>query len=78
MVICLIVKEQKKLEFINDCHCIVDYAELEKAINWYSDKPTARLKHIYMHGNYPAVSIYKEKIHIHTSSEVPVGSRSET
>src|SRR5699024_765656 len=45
--------------------CLVDLAELEKAIIWYSDKPVARLRKIYMHGNYPAVSIYHEKIHVH-------------
>ena len=27
----MIVKFQKKIEFINDCNCIVDYEELEKA-----------------------------------------------
>ena len=26
----MIVKFQKKIEFINDCNCIVDYEELEK------------------------------------------------
>ena len=61
----MIVKFQKKIEFINDCNCIVDYEELEKAMLWYQDKPTSRLKHIYMFGNYPAVTIFKEKIHIH-------------
>lgn len=57
----MIVKFQKKIEFINDCNCIVDYEELEKAMLWYQDKPTSRLKHIYMFGNYPAVTIFKEK-----------------
>ena len=61
----MIVNKQMRIEFINDCKCNVDYEELEKAINWYSEKPTARLKHIYMFGNYPAVSIYNEKIHVH-------------
>jgi hypothetical protein len=61
----LIIKEQKKIHFINDCNAIVDYDELEKAILWYSKKPTSAIKHIYIHGNYPAVSIYKEKMHIH-------------
>ena len=61
----MIVKKQKKIEFINDCGCVVDYGELEKAILFRCDKPTARLKHIYLHGNYPAVSIHKEKIHVH-------------
>lgn len=59
------VKKQKKINFINDCSAIVDYDELEKAILWYSNKPTISKKHIYMHGQYPAVSIGKEKIHIH-------------
>lgn len=26
----MIVKSQKRIEFINDCNCIVDYNELEK------------------------------------------------
>ena len=65
MVIYLIINKQKRIEFINDCDCNVNYAELEEAILWYSEKPTARLKHIYMFGNYPAVSIYKEKLHVH-------------
>ena len=30
-----------------------------------SKKPTAHIKHIYMHGAYPAVSIHEEKIHVH-------------
>lgn len=59
------VKEQKKIEFINDCNANVDYKELESAILWYADKPTFSKKYIYMHGQYPAVSIGKEKIHIH-------------
>ena len=61
----MVVKKQKKIEFINDCGCVVDYGELEKAILFRCDKPTARLKHIYLHGNYPAVTIHKEKIHVH-------------
>ena len=61
----MIVNEQKPIEFINDCNCVVDYKELASAIIWYSDKPVARLRKIYMHGNYPAVSIYHEKIHVH-------------
>lgn len=61
----MIIKKQKKIEFINDCNCIVDYDELRKAIIWYENKPTARRKHIYIHQKYPAVSIYNKKIHIH-------------
>lgn len=59
------VKKQKKINFINDCNAIVDYGDLEKAILWYSDSPVTSVKHIYIHGKYPAVSIGKDKIHIH-------------
>lgn len=61
----MIVNNQKKIEFINDCNCMVNYNELEKAIIWYQDRPTTRLRHIYLFGNYPAITIHKEKIHIH-------------
>lgn len=59
------VKIQKPIKFINDCGAIVDYQELENAILWYQNKPTISIKHIYMQGNYPAVSIFKQQIHIH-------------
>ncbi len=59
------IKKQKEIKFINDCKCIVDLYELSRAIIWYQDKPTASVKHIYMLGKYPSVSIHKTKIHIH-------------
>lgn len=59
------VKAQNKIKFVNDCNAIVDYNELEKAIIWYAKSPVMSIKHIYMHGNYPAISVHKEKIHIH-------------
>lgn len=61
----MIVKKQKPIEFINTCDCIVHYGELEQAILWYQNKPTARLKKIYLHGRYPAVSIHQKKVHVH-------------
>jgi len=61
----MIVKEQKKIHLNNCCNCIVDYDLLEKAILWYSKKPTTANKKIFMYGRYPAISIYYEKIHIH-------------
>lgn len=36
-------KKQKKIEFINDCGCVIDYGELEKAILSRGNKLTARL-----------------------------------
>lgn len=72
------VKIQKEIRFENDCNAIVDYDELRKAIKWYSDKPQQAIKHIYIHGKYPAVSIFGEKIHVHRllmmywlNSEIP-------
>lgn len=59
------VKTQKRIEFNNECDCIVDYYELENAILWYQKKPSLGKKKIYLHGCYPAVSIHNEKIHVH-------------
>lgn len=59
------IKRQTKIEFVNECGCLVDYSELEKAILWYQQKPSLGRKKIYLHGHYPAVSIHNKKIHIH-------------
>ena len=59
------VNIQRKIRFINNCDCIVDYDLLERAILWYTKKPTISIKRISMHGRYPCVSIGKQKIHIH-------------
>lgn len=61
----MIINKQKPIKFNNEVNCLVDYNELEKAIIWYQEKPTASNKKIYMFGNYPAVSIHNEKIHVH-------------
>lgn len=59
------VKRQAKIDFSNECECLVDYSELEKAILWYQQKPSLSKKKIYLHGHYPAVSIHNEKVHVH-------------
>lgn len=59
------IKQQRKIKFINDCDAIVDTIELEKAILWFQKSFTASKKHIYKHGEYSCVSIQKQKIHIH-------------
>lgn len=59
------IKKQKQISFINNCNALVDYSELANAVLWYAKSPVMSEKHIYMHGKYPAVSIHKEKIHIH-------------
>ena len=61
----MIVNYQKKIEFVNDCNCIVDYDDLEKAILWYQDKPTSRLRHIYIHEGYPTITIFDKKLKVH-------------
>lgn len=41
------VKKQKPIEFKNQCNCLVDYEELEKAIIWYmaaAEHPVHHLK----------------------------------
>ena len=58
--------KQNKIKFINKCNCLVDYTLLEDAMVWYSGSNTLMsTRVIYMHGVYPAVSIYNEKIHVH-------------
>lgn len=61
----MILKFQKPIDFINDCNCLVDWIELEKAIKWFAKRPVCRAKHVYMHGKYAAISIYEQKIHVH-------------
>lgn len=59
------VKKQKRINFNNECNCLVDENELEKAILWFQKSPTLGNKKIYMNGKYPAVSIGNIKIHVH-------------
>ena len=56
---------QKTICFVNKTDCIVDLDLLERACVWFSDKPLVSKKSIFMYGKYPAVTIYKNKIHIH-------------
>tara|TARA_R110000851_G_C12799304_1_gene537273 strand:- start:8 stop:442 length:435 start_codon:yes stop_codon:yes gene_type:complete len=58
-------KIQRPIVFNNTSNCIVDYLELEKAILWYQKEPSKSKKKIYLFGFYPAVTIKKEKIHVH-------------
>jgi len=61
----MIINKQKPIEFNSPNEVLFDTDELKKAILWYTDKPVCRLKHVYLHGRYYAVSIYDQKIHIH-------------
>lgn len=61
----MIIRRQKPIEFSGPAEVLFDRKELKKAIKWYSKKPVARLKRVYLHGRYYAVSIYERKIHIH-------------
>jgi uncharacterized protein (DUF433 family) len=61
----MIVNEQKPITFQNKCNCLIDELDLEAAIIWYARKPVVKNKIIFLHGNYAAVSIHKEKIHVH-------------
>lgn len=59
------ITTQKRIEFNSPVEVLYDPSELRKAILWYTNKPTARLKHVFLYGKYYAVSIYDQKIHIH-------------
>lgn len=61
----MILRKQKPISFNSPTEVLYDVEDLKKAILWYSDKPVARLKHIFLYGRYYAVSIYDKKIHIH-------------
>lgn len=58
-------KIQRKIEWINDAQAIFDEQLLNLAVEWWAGNPLNRKKKISMHGKYPAVSIYAEKIHLH-------------
>lgn len=59
------INKQEPINFINESGCLIDIKDLEQAILWYADRPVAKTKKIFMHGEYPAVAIQKEKIHVH-------------
>jgi hypothetical protein len=61
----IVLPKNKQIILINDCGAKYEEQELIKAIEWYSNGLTMNKKHIYMHGSYPAISVGKEKIHIH-------------
>jgi len=56
-------KKQERLIFDNSCNCLFDKGVLEKAMLWWSEERILKKnRKIYMHGNYPAVSIFNEKL----------------
>jgi hypothetical protein len=61
----MIINRQKPIEFNSPAEVVFNREDLKKAITWFSKKPVARLKHVFLYGNYYAVSIYDQKIHIH-------------
>lgn len=61
MEVAELIKNQKPIRFINDCSALVDYEQLSKATIWYAKSPVASVKHIYLHGEYPAISVKKRK-----------------
>lgn len=65
----MIVTVQKPIWFVNKAEVIVDKGLLEMAMLWWADyfygKPIAGRKVIFLHGKYPGVAIFKDKIHVH-------------
>lgn len=50
---------------MNNCGAIFDENLLRDAILWFTNNFVERIKTVYLHGRYAAVSIGKTKIHIH-------------
>ena len=61
----ILLKTQREIKLENTCGALYDESELIDAMLWYSEKPLISVKKVAMHGNYPCVSLGKEKIHIH-------------
>lgn len=62
----MIVNKQKPLIIENACGATFVDWQLEQAILWKSQVlPVAQRKRVFMHGRYPAISIYGDKLHIH-------------
>ncbi len=60
------VKKQRPIVFTNKCGCDVNEDWLSNAMIWYAEGyPQCSKKNIFMHGRYPAVSIFGKKIHVH-------------
>lgn len=55
----------RQFEFRNKANAIFDESVLTSALLWLEPKPKRQIKTITMYGRYPAVSVGKEKIHIH-------------
>ena len=59
------LKHQKDIRLINICGAIYDDDLLKNAITWYSTTHMQQSKKVFLHGNYAAVAIGRDKIHIH-------------
>jgi len=59
------VKIQRPLVFENLCGALFDEELLGKAILVAAEKPVLRVKTIFIHHNYPAISMHGKKIQIH-------------
>jgi len=61
----MIVKNQRPIVFNNEAKAIYDPIDLVFAIYSRTTKPVCRVKKIFLYGQYPAISIYGIKHHIH-------------
>ena len=59
------VKTQRPIKIINDCGALIDDADVASAILWASKIYTPTIHHVYLHGNYAAVTVNREKVHVH-------------
>jgi len=61
----MIVNYQYPIVLDNQANAIYEIDDLIPAIYARTTKPVCRNKRIFMHGRYPAISIYGKKYHIH-------------
>ncbi len=59
------LKTQRPIVLTNTCESIHDDELLIQAILWASPKFVTSKKKVFMNGQYPAVAIGKDKIHVH-------------
>lgn len=59
------INYQRPISIENTCSAIYDEQILKEAIFWFTRRPIAQKKKVFMHGKYPAVSIGNYKLHIH-------------
>lgn len=57
--------KQKPITLVNECGAIYSEKKLIAAMLWVAQDPMKSRKKVFMYGRYPAVSVGRNKYHIH-------------